>query len=223
MEQQARDVAAESFEADADGTRRVVVGTDGSGLNPRHPLLRRCGYSLFFGPGHSQNVGLPLLGAFQTVLRAELRAVVRVAQRMERPTKVVSDCLWVVKGCEKVLAGESASDLDHADLWEALRRAVVTRPGLLLVVKVQAHQKKVGAMANGTNMLHWCLNDGADGLAKDGARAHHIPPEVKHGAQRRARIAAIIQSMHLAVLRARAPHLQAHYREHPFVKPKEWE
>jgi hypothetical protein len=221
--QWAVDRKGETFELDPDGTRRRVVGTDGSGLHPRHPLLRRCGYSEFWGPNRSENFGAPLLGATQVVPRSELRAVLRVAQRVVTHTKVVSDCKWVVDGFEHLLRGDDMRRFDHADLWTAFKEVIQSKPaGLVSVVKVKAHLSREEMIDKGANPVHWAVNDGADGLAKRGADGYRVPHDIFMGSRRRARIAVIIQSMWMAILKERAPRFREWLRQKPLVRPNEW-
>ena len=52
----------EQWDLGPDGVWRVVVATDGSGICPTDPRLRRCGYGAYYSEDHPRNHGAPLLG-----------------------------------------------------------------------------------------------------------------------------------------------------------------
>ena len=72
---------------------------------------------MWFGHDHSRSIERKLLGAEQTVPRAELRAVFSTVKKIRRPSLIYSDCKWVARGVRRTQEGLSNLHLEHADLW----------------------------------------------------------------------------------------------------------
>ena len=70
---------------------RVVVYTDGAARNNQCRALRSAGVGAFWSKGHPFNVSVPLQGGVQPNNRAELMAVVMVAEVELRPVEVRTD------------------------------------------------------------------------------------------------------------------------------------
>ena len=75
-----------------------------------------------------------------------------------------------------LLAGGDISGLEHQDLWQRLRRELDSRPSFDIIVRwVKAHTTDDDIAAGIITPRDKRLNDGADDLAKGGAREHHGP------------------------------------------------
>ena len=82
-------------------------------------------------------------------------------------------------------------------------------------MKAKAHQKRQEALESGANMLHWAVHDGADHLAKEGALQHNLPAQYLWATKRRAKVAVIIQTMLLAIMKEGSPSLDHWFQENP--------
>ena len=87
--------------------------------------MRSAGVGAFWSKGHPFNVSMPLQGDVQTNNRAELMAVVMVAEVELRPVEVRTDSAYARNGVVKNMAvwKEKASTrkgrpLCNADLWQ---------------------------------------------------------------------------------------------------------
>ena len=112
---------------------------------------------------------------------------------------------------------------DHSDLWGAVERALNKKPGIFMIEKVKAHQTKEVALREGVNMVHWHMNEHADFIAKAGAREHNLSPHLVCAAKRRAKVAVVIQSMLLAIMKERSSHLDEWSKASPAVRRKDWQ
>ena len=69
-----------------------------------------------------------LKGPIQVVPRAELRAMIHVAQTLTEPTTALCDCAFVVDGAAKLVKGHSIGHLQHQDLWREFKRLLDGHP-----------------------------------------------------------------------------------------------
>jgi len=190
IEEEEGDEAFEFF----DQYGRRVVASDGSAVCPKDDRLRRCGYGLYYGPGHPRNVSLPLRGPCQTVPRAELRAVLHCFKVATVPTVVLCDCLFVVKGVQQILLGSQPTRLDHQDLWKRIRSTIQFRGAEFFGIrKVKAHVTQQQVDEGVITEFERMMNEGVDGLAKSAANAHAIDPELASKAYRRSWVTKYIQ------------------------------
>ena len=204
------DCLLEERETGPDGVERVVIATDGSGMHPTDPRLRRCGWSVYYGPRHGRNHFAALHGPVQCVPRAELRAVARVARTEPRDCVLLVDCDFVVDGTQAMLCGLPTAHLDHQDLWEELAAALRQRPEHSLQIrKIPAHttEEEIGRTISARDRR---MNDAADGLAKAGAwDEHKVPADIVMRARSRKIHTLLIQAMLVAVWTARLPFMKA--------------
>ena len=124
----------------------------------------------------------------------------------------------VVDGVRKIQAGGSTEGQDHQDLWQEVERELHRLgPDRIQVRKVKAHlteeQVDAGYTPRGERSPmtkdEWHLNEEVDGLAKIGAELHNRPLTRWTHAKRRRRVTVIIQRMQVAILKERAPLLEA--------------
>ena len=95
--------------------------TDGSCLYPRHFLLARAGYSVFFGPNHPNNITAPLKGPSQTSYRAELRAILAAIRTCPHPLWITTDCMAVKDTAQAIIDGlPLPKGVCDRDLWDHL-------------------------------------------------------------------------------------------------------
>ena len=90
-----------SLEGIADHGEEVWV--DGGCVS--HGVRARAGFGVFGGPESTHNEGKPLEGGLQTAQRAEVRALARVLQRVQRPVTVVSDSANTVRIMMHIMDG----------------------------------------------------------------------------------------------------------------------
>eukprot|EP00972_Heterocapsa_arctica_P006112 899968-Heterocapsa_arctica.AAC.1 len=94
------------------------VYTDGSAVFPRDLPMRRAAYGIWLGRHDHANFAAALPGKVQTAYRAELQAIVYVAEHFEGNFLIVADCLGVVNEANRIHKGGKASSTGrHADLW----------------------------------------------------------------------------------------------------------
>ena len=84
------------------GVRRRLVATNGSGLCPTDERLGRCGWGVFHARNSPRNRAELLNCPILVVPRAELKAVIYVAQTLTEPTTTLCDCAFVVDGAAKL-------------------------------------------------------------------------------------------------------------------------
>ncbi|CAK0909131.1 unnamed protein product, partial [Prorocentrum cordatum] len=121
----------------------------------------------------------PLPGAqwVQSILRAELYALLQALRVGTPPMRIFTDCQNVVDG---VMAGPASLDKrsrPHLDLWECIAQAIAELGGLgpraVQVLKVKAHATRTERAAIGR--AQWEGNTIADQYAKQGALYHTHP------------------------------------------------
>eukprot|EP00972_Heterocapsa_arctica_P090844 13404998-Heterocapsa_arctica.AAC.1 len=96
-----------------------TVYTDGLAVFPRDLPMRRAAFGVWIGENSVHNHSQPLPGKVQTAYRAELHAIVHVAERYTENISIIADCLGVVNEANRILKGGSASKWGkHSDLWQ---------------------------------------------------------------------------------------------------------
>ena len=166
---------------------------DGSGINSKHGLSKRCGWAVCSGvalyqqpsAASERNVGAkvvaygPLLGPCQEVPLAELQALVFTIQHV-LPNNAgeftfFTDCAWLLSS---FAAGrESCTGASHvgAHLWKAFYRALddaFENETKLTLVKVKSHTAFAANIASSEDNFRWGGNAIADTHAKKGAHMH---------------------------------------------------
>ena len=145
-----------------------------------------------------------LPGLLQSNQRAELLAVVLTCLRDPRPLDICSDSEYVCKG---VASSKSWTQCGwqhgHADLWNCLAHELCGRDSHVCVSWVKGHATRVDVLRGRSTEEDKRGNDGADELARAGARLHHVSAEVVASAKERRRAAVNVQRMMLCILKAR--------------------
>eukprot|EP00972_Heterocapsa_arctica_P106594 15700926-Heterocapsa_arctica.AAC.1 len=85
------------------------VYTDGSAVFPRDLPMRRAAYGIWLGKHNQANFAAALPGKVQTAFRAELQAIVYVAEHFAGDFLIVADCLGVVNEANRIHIGGKAS------------------------------------------------------------------------------------------------------------------
>ena len=113
--------------------------------------------------------------------------------------------MLVVDGFRRLENGQSLSGLQHADLWEQVEHAWRVKGGMdfFKIAKAMAHAKAEHVAQGLTTEQERAWNNGADGLAVDGALEHCLPLSVLARAARRRRVAWYLQSMMINIWAAR--------------------
>lgn len=119
----------------------------------------------------------PLLGQQQTTPRAELRAILDIFSRVEEPLTLLVDCSYVVNGMHKLQATDQIPNGAHQDLWKAIKHKLKKLPtkDWLQIQKVSAHLTKKDIRQGKITKQDFDLNEGADELAKQGAKNNLVP------------------------------------------------
>jgi hypothetical protein len=179
----------------------TCIYTDASAIRPKETFLRRAACSLWVGHASPLNAAWALPGPVQTVYRAELYAVVVAAERVAGGCVVVTDCLGVAQGAQRVLKGETPSAVSrHADLWARLNTVVRGNPGRLRDVRwVPSHQPPDSDRITARDREG---NDEADKLAR--RMAERIGPTVaqQEAYDRKVALLRAVQRSQSAVLEA---------------------
>ena len=143
-------------------------------------------------------------GLVQTNQRAELLAVVLACLRDPRPLDIRTDSEYVCKGVaslDRLASGHWQGD--HADLWNLLGKELASRSSAVKVSWVKGHAKQVDITRGRSTKEDKEGNDGADALARAGAKLHAIQSEVLEAAMQRRHWAASVQQMMVTILHAR--------------------
>ena len=169
----------------------AYAATDGSGGGVTDPRLRRTGWGLTVrGPGGveilSGSGGVP---GRQTVPRAELFALLQVAQRTAGPIVIHIDASYVTKGWEK---GPRHDHRHHQDLWRTLWEELEGRRGFK-VQKVKAHLKQEDVHRGIISQEAFDANNMADDLAGKAAERHQFPSHVYREMEERDSLARKVQ------------------------------
>ena len=187
----------------------IDLFTDGSCLSPHIPVARLASWSLVQAVGHPEDRQFRTLangavpGQWQTILRAELRAVVEaahVARLNPGVTRIWCDNATVVRRFKLIQAGKwvaSPVRPDH-DLWGALA-SLLHDNTRVSIHKVDSHQQP----PEDDDFLAWLFagNDWADWVACEALS--FFPPDVLN-AQRAAAEAVSLSS-------TLCKHLHAHF------------
>jgi len=155
------------------------AGSDGSGgTHGGDPRLRRCGWGWTAMQGDSKvaSASGPLLGAKQTVPRAELQAVADFVCYTTGDAIVHVDCKPVLTKLQQLTAHTWSPNANtpNGDLWDIVHRRLLFRPGVLTFLKVKAHLEEEEAVQLGYTRQAWRLNDIADKLADEAANSHQL-------------------------------------------------
>ena len=153
-----------------------LLATDGSGGEHGNDVrLRRVGWGLvLLNIANAQPLGTAYgtVEGSQTVPRAELYALVFVAENTQGSATVLIDSSYVVKGFSK---GSGVPQSKNKELWARLWKAVRDRVGILEVAKVRAHATPDALEACQIPPLHFIANAMADALADMGSKLAALP------------------------------------------------
>ena len=132
-----------------------IVATDGAARQPADRRRRRAAWGLYaVEPGWSLSGALDGEAEFQTVLRAELAAVLETLRRATGDAlTLLIDSLCVVDGLASLQVGDAGARVEltgpqceDADLWRAISDELAQLPGLPLRVRwVPSHTLDPGA------------------------------------------------------------------------------
>ncbi|CAE8611672.1 unnamed protein product [Polarella glacialis] len=185
----------------------VVVFTDGACRNNQDARFRRAGFGAYWFDNSPQNISCELEGWAQTNNRAELMAVIVVAEQEPRAVIVRTDSKYVRNGVQHNLAGWRESGwrgVCNADLWQRLDDALRARTASFRTTKVRGHSNmrhvKLGLVA----LEDMIGNNAADALATQGADRHRVDRETLLMANNKRFLASAVQRMMVAILQARA-------------------
>ena len=150
------------------------------------------------------NLSARLPGLLQSNQRAELLAVVLTCLRDPRPLDIRSDSEYVCKGVASLKSwSQGGWQHDHADLWNALAHELCNRDSHVYVSWAKGHATRLDVFRGRSTEEDKRGNDGADELARAGARLHHVSAEVVAAAKERRCLAMTVQRMMLCILKAR--------------------
>ena len=174
---------------------RLFCASDGSGDFPREERLRRCGYALYYGPGHPWNCASALGGQVQTVPRSELRILLDIVPRLQVPTTVLCDCLGVVQGTNAILRGEDPRVKEHWDLRSLIQKELKESGNAenLEVEKVKAHLTEDDVKNGIIGADEWRLNNEVDEDAKVAGKIQRLPQKNIDELQRKVAISVLVQ------------------------------
>ena len=154
---------------------------DGSGLDPTHERLRRCGWAaaLMDDDGNPRRFQYgPLPGSVQTVPKAEMYALFMILSWVKFGATVWSDCKFVVDGFARGRDHPSNKLCLHSQLWRGIFDRA--RAKEIRVRKVLAHSTDEHVRLGLITPTQRKSNDFVDSCAKIGA--------AKHAADKHARI-----------------------------------
>ena len=164
----------------APGCLGINAFIDGSGMCPKIPALRRCGWSVVFveidGSILQARYGpLPLWS--QTVPCSELFALWQCVAICAEETRIHCDCSFVVNGF--AMGAKHPANLEglHANLWSKIFEVSARKK--FHVVKVAAHTTDEDVRCVRIEAEVRRANETADTLAKQGARLHAAPPTLE--------------------------------------------
>ena len=129
---------------------------------------RYAGWGVYDYEGHYTAKG-PVVGKEQTVARAEVRALVEVAEAVRQDVIVYCDNKYAVDASTDVLEGRGAVDNQHKDLWD---RFAAASHYIKEVRWIKSHMTKETAEAKGVPEVYRIGNEMADVEAKAGAEEH---------------------------------------------------
>ena len=131
-------------------------------------------------------------------VRLEFRTFGR---KFERSTKNSN----VFDGFAKLAGRSSWDEVSHGDLWQKILENKQGRTGdcSVVVTKVLGHAKAEDVENGRTTWENKIGNDCADRLARQGAAKHKVGPDILAAAASRKDLAVRVQSMMLAIVKAR--------------------
>jgi hypothetical protein len=157
----------------------ALCGTDGSGgPHGRDPRLRRVGWGLVVCSADLQPLGIAFGGVpdqQQSVPRAELYAILKLAVMTQGSLTAVVDADYVCKGFH---AGRHGQHESHHDLWRQLWQRLETREGSFQVCKVRSHLQAEHIVTGSICGWQFYLNAIADSLADRAAVLAQLPPSI---------------------------------------------
>eukprot|EP00501_MAST-03F_sp_TOSAG23-6_P000478 GSMAST32.ASY1.ANO1.491.1 assembled CDS len=140
---------SDTMGCDAPGSisNQIIVYTDGACSNNQDQGIARAGYGAWFGDGDIRNISAPLEGEKQTNQRAEMTAVLRVAEyfinekRNTTPSKndtkmleilIKTDSKYTIKGIQMWTKNwkkngwrsSKGSLVKNIDLWKSIDKAI---------------------------------------------------------------------------------------------------
>ena len=188
----------------ADGWQ--VAATDGSGILPWHPLLRRAGAGVWWGPDHPRNIAATLQGPVLTAQRAEAMAVLLAVETAWAPTMLLTDSqyardkLVAIKRC-----WAHALDGSHADIWTRVQRRVRDRGQHFFRVKwVKGHARLADIEEGRATAAEAHANGEADKLAGQAAELAAPPSCIVAATKQRLADILNVQEFAIDVLTARS-------------------
>ena len=129
---------------------------------------RYAGWGVYDYGGHYATRG-PLVGTGQRVARAEVRALVEVAEAVGQDVVVYCDNEYAVNIANDIFEGRGIPDNQHKDLWDRFKGA---RQNVNEAKWIKSHMTKERAEAKGIPKVHRLGNERADEVAKAGAEEH---------------------------------------------------
>ena len=151
-------------------------GSDGSGgHHSSDPMQRRTGWGVVITNEQHETIAWASAGCEdgeQTVPRAELQALIWIAQQTNGDIEVAIDAKYVVKGHAK---GPNGRHDYHNDLWEKLWLAISQRSGGISTIWVKAHLSRSTAWVQGIPVWAHIVNSLVDTLADEAAARVQIP------------------------------------------------
>ena len=165
-----------------------VCYTDGSGMAPSWPELRRCGWSVVQLGDNGMPIRAivgPLWGPIQTVGRAERFAVLQALRHLPSVTLVVYDLLGLVQEAESWSHELADAQAAYADIWRSILAMYPGGEGRPAFIWCPAHHTDETYLENASGKnVPWEFvmgNRWADFFAKRGALVHAQPETVvKH-------------------------------------------
>ena len=168
------------------------IYTDGSGLEPQWPELRRAGWAWVLYDSSGEEAvrrAAPLTGWHQTVPRAETYAVLDVLRWLYSRSglsncvaDVASDCNTVVDECWRMVEGRRDFFRSlQADLWREIDKLVMQlrcRGVVVLLRWIPSHCTEVQVQSGLISRQDWQGNDLADRMSKEAAAVHAVPDPV---------------------------------------------
>lgn len=211
------------------GRKWLLCATDGSCLNATHSMLARTGAGIFFCSKHPANMSKPVFGFPQSAQRGEVAALLYALMIMWVPTwfwtdsKYVCDRVNDIVGAGGALPASASCDTwAHFDLWQDITYYIHRNLGNFKVSWHPGHISPEDLDLGIADPLITLLNNGADTLAKAGARLHSPPSDCIDRALRRIEVAKWQQNMCINILQKRwracpLPGREAGYSEHELL------
>ncbi len=122
------------------------------------------------GAGHYSRRAVT--GWFPTSTRGELLAAIDVLDKAPMDSVFTGDCRYIIEHlqCRIPWRARSSHSVD-ADLWRTAKRAMDTKKGRFMLVKIKAHRSRIAAENEGEDSLRrWGGHHKADELARNHCR-----------------------------------------------------